>query len=151
MLEELLRSGFEALGIGLDSRALERYRIYYEYLEEMNKVMNLTAISGEEDVARLHFLDCVQLMQAASFAGKRVIDVGTGAGFPGLALKIACPDMELTLLDSLDEKYRTVLLLYYGEGFTTPEIARILHLNQETVKTRLKRARASFRLAYEAE
>lgn len=104
MLEELLRSGFEALGIGLDSRALERYRIYYEYLEEMNKVMNLTAISGEEDVARLHFLDCVQLMQAASFAGKRVIDVGTGAGFPGLALKIACPDMELTLLDSLDKR-----------------------------------------------
>ena len=104
MLEELLRSGFEALGIGLDSRALERYRIYYEYLEEMNKVMNLTAISGEEDVARLHFLDCVQLMQAASFAGKRVIDVGTGAGFPGLALKIACPDTELTLLDSLDKR-----------------------------------------------
>ena len=57
----------------------------------------------------------------------------------------------LALLDSLDEKYRTVLLLYYGEGFTTPEIARILNLNEETVKTRLKRARASFRLAYEAE
>ena len=57
----------------------------------------------------------------------------------------------LALLDSLDEKYRTVLLLYYGEGFTTPEIARILNVNEETVKTRLKRARASFRLAYEAE
>ena len=57
----------------------------------------------------------------------------------------------LALLDSLDEKYRTVLLLYYGEGFSTPEIARMLQLNEETVKTRLKRARASFRLAYEAE
>ena len=104
MLEELLRSGFEFLGLSLDSQALERYRIYYEYLEEMNKVMNLTAISGEEDVALLHFLDCVQLMKAGSFAGRRVIDVGTGAGFPGLALKIACPNMDLTLLDSLDKR-----------------------------------------------
>ena len=104
MLEELLRSGFAALGLSLEPRALERYRIYFEYLEEMNKVMNLTAISGEEDVARLHFLDCAQLMKAESFAGKRVIDVGTGAGFPGLALKIACPEMELTLLDSLDKR-----------------------------------------------
>ena len=57
----------------------------------------------------------------------------------------------LALLDSLDEKYRTVLLLYYGEGFSTEEIAHILGLNRETVKTRLKRARAGFKLAYEAE
>lgn len=104
MLEELLRFGFDALGLSLEPRALERYRIYYEYLEEMNKFMNLTAISGEEDVARLHFLDCVQLMKADAFAGKRVIDVGTGAGFPGLALKVTCPDMDLTLLDSLDKR-----------------------------------------------
>lgn len=87
-----------------DSQALSRYRIYYEYLEEMNQVMNLTAISGEEDVARLHFLDCAALLGLADFAGKKVIDVGTGAGFPGLALKIACPAMELTLLDSLDKR-----------------------------------------------
>ena len=57
----------------------------------------------------------------------------------------------LDLLDSLDEKYRTVLLLYYGEGFTVGEIAQALDLKVETVKTRLKRARAGFRLAYEAE
>ena len=57
----------------------------------------------------------------------------------------------LALLDSLDEKYRTVLLLYYGEGFSVDEIAHILGLNRETVKTRLKRARAGFKLAYEAE
>lgn len=57
----------------------------------------------------------------------------------------------LALLDSLDEKYRTVLLLYYGEGFQTTEIARILDLKEETVKTRLKRARAGFRQIYEAE
>lgn len=104
MLETLLRSGFESLALELDPQALGRYRIYYEYLEEMNQVMNLTAISGEEDVARLHFLDCAALLGLADFAGKKVIDVGTGAGFPGLALKIACPAMELTLLDSLDKR-----------------------------------------------
>lgn len=104
MLEALLRSGFEALSLVPDSQALGRYRVYYEYLEEMNRVMNLTAISGEEDVARLHFLDCAALLGLADYTGKRVIDVGTGAGFPGLALKIACPAMELTLLDSLDKR-----------------------------------------------
>lgn len=104
MLEALLQSGFEALSLVPDSQALGRYRIYYEYLEAMNQVMNLTAISGEEDVARLHFLDCGALLGLADFAGKKVIDVGTGAGFPGLALKIACPAMELTLLDSLDKR-----------------------------------------------
>ena len=104
MLEALLQSGFEALSLVPDSQALGRYRIYYEYLEEMNQLMNLTAISGEEDVARLHFLDCAALLGLADFTGKRVIDVGTGAGFPGLALKIACPAMELTLLDSLDKR-----------------------------------------------
>lgn len=57
----------------------------------------------------------------------------------------------LALLDSLDEKYRTVLLLYYGEGFTVGEIAQAMDLKVETVKTRLKRARAGFKLAYEAE
>lgn len=104
MLEALLQSGFAALSLMPDAQALSRYRIYYEYLEEMNQVMNLTAISGEEDVARLHFLDCAALLPLANFAGKRVIDVGTGAGFPGLAMKIACPAMELTLLDSLDKR-----------------------------------------------
>lgn len=104
MLEALLQSGFAALSLRPDSQALSRYRVYYEYLEEMNQVMNLTAISGEEDVARLHFLDCAALLPLAEFGGKRVIDVGTGAGFPGLAMKIACPAMELTLLDSLDKR-----------------------------------------------
>ena len=103
-MEEILKNGFAQLGVEVSERALERYRTYYEYLEERNKVMNLTAISGTEDVARLHFLDCAALLGLADLAGKKVIDVGTGAGFPGLALKIACPAMELTLLDSLDKR-----------------------------------------------
>ena len=104
ILESVLKSGFEQLGLPLDERAAERYRIYFEYLEEMNKVMNLTAISGEEDVARLHFLDCAALPSHLPTEGRRLIDVGTGAGFPGLAVKIACPDISLTLLDSLDKR-----------------------------------------------
>lgn len=104
LLEDTLAAGFAALGLTPDSGAAARYRIYFEHLEKMNAVMNLTAISGEEDVARLHFLDCAALLGMADFRGQRVIDVGTCAGFPGLALKIACPDMELTLLDSLDKR-----------------------------------------------
>lgn len=103
-MKDILENGFAELGFSLDGKAAERYEKYFEYLEEKNKVMNLTAISGREDVARLHFLDCAALLGFADFKDKRVIDVGTGAGFPGLALKIAEPDMELTLLDSLNKR-----------------------------------------------
>ena len=104
LLEDILSAGFAELGITPDSAASARYRSYFEHLEKMNAVMNLTAISGEEDVARLHFLDCAALLGMTEFSGKSLIDVGTGAGFPGLALKIACPDIRLTLLDSLDKR-----------------------------------------------
>ena len=104
MLEKLISDGFAEYGLACDEKTLERYRVYFENLEQTNKVMNLTAISGEEDVARLHFLDCAAVLTMEEFGGKRVIDVGTGAGFPGLAMKVARPDMELTLLDSLDKR-----------------------------------------------
>ena len=103
-MKDILENGFAELVLSLDGKAAERYETYFEYLEEKNKVMNLTAISGREDVARLHFLDCAALLKFTDFKNKRVIDVGTGAGFPGLALKIAEPDMELTLLDSLNKR-----------------------------------------------
>lgn len=103
-MDIILKDGFAELGVTVDDKAIERYKVYFENLEEKNKVMNLTAISGEEDVARLHFLDCAALLTVADFKGRKVIDVGTGAGFPGLALKIAQPDMELTLLDSLNKR-----------------------------------------------
>lgn len=104
MLEDILTSGFESYGLTCSSDTLKKYRTYFEALEETNKVMNLTAISGETDVAQLHFLDCAYLLKTADFSGKTVYDIGTGAGFPGLAMKIACPEMKLTLLDSLDKR-----------------------------------------------
>lgn len=104
MLEELIRDGFGEFGLACDDTMLRRYRSYFENLEETNRVMNLTAISGERDVAQLHFLDCSRLLTMEDFSGKRVIDVGTGAGFPGLAMKIAWPELKLTLLDSLDKR-----------------------------------------------
>ena len=90
-MEKLLRAGFAALGLPLDETALTRFETYYELLEERSKVMNLTAIHGETDVAQLHFLDSAALLTVEPLAGKSVIDVGTGAGFPGLPLKIAQP------------------------------------------------------------
>ena len=103
-LEQILRQGLEARGITADEETLRRFRIYYDNLEKYNQVMNLTAITGEEDAARLHFLDCAALLEAGDLRGKSLIDVGTGAGFPGLVLKILCPELELTLLDSLDKR-----------------------------------------------
>lgn len=104
MLEELLTNGFAEMGIAPDVKALSRFRTYYEMLTEKNKVMNLTAIAGEADTARLHFLDSAAPLLLQSMAGKRVIDVGTGAGFPGLPLKIIQPEISLTLLDSLQKR-----------------------------------------------
>ena len=106
MLEDILTAGFASLGLAPDPQALSRYRLYYETLAERNKVMNLTAIDGEEDSARLHFLDCAALLTLTDFVDRRVIDVGSGAGFPGLALKVAEPSISLTLLDSLDKRVR---------------------------------------------
>ena len=104
LLEQILRQGLEERGYVPDSETLQRFRIYYDNLEETNRVMNLTAITGEADAARLHFLDCAALLDVGDLRGKTLVDVGTGAGFPGLVLKILCPELKLTLLDSLDKR-----------------------------------------------
>lgn len=137
MLEEILASGFEALQLTPDPQAIARYRIYYDYLDEQNRVMNLTAISGEEDSARLHFLDCAALLKEADFAGRRVIDVGTGAGFPGLALKVACPSIQLTLLDSLDKRVRFLQTLCEKLGFAD---VQCLHARAEEAPAELRQS-----------
>ena len=71
---------------------------------EQNKVMNLTAITEPDQVAKLHLLDSISLLTVENLAGKKMIDVGCGAGFPGVPVKIACPEVDLTLLDSLGKR-----------------------------------------------
>lgn len=100
MLEEILISGLQALELPADDRIIRRFRSYYDFLSEKNTVMNLTTLSSENDVAILHFLDCAVLLNLLDFRGKQVIDIGSGAGFPGVVLKILQPDLSLTLLDS---------------------------------------------------
>ena len=104
MLEEILIEGFRRLNLPLSELQLGSFRKYRDFLAKTNKVMNLTAITDEDDVAKLHFLDCASLLSLYDFKDKSLIDVGTGAGFPGMVLKIAEPSITLTLLDSLDKR-----------------------------------------------
>lgn len=95
----------ERLGIILSERQIEQFLKYYEMLVEWNQMINLTAITEYEDVMKKHFVDSVSLIKAYDVSKEStVIDVGTGAGFPGLALKIAFPEMKVTLLDSLNKR-----------------------------------------------
>ena len=101
-MEQLLQEGLAALGLPRDGiPALVRYA---DLLVEKNKVMNLTAITEPADIATLHFLDCASLLTLADFQEKTVADVGTGAGFPGMPLRILEPSIRLTLLDSLNKR-----------------------------------------------
>ena len=104
MLEETLRRGLEEMHLRCTAQQLVQFRAYYDLLEEKNRVMNLTAISGEDESATKHFLDCAAPLQRFPMAGMRVIDVGSGAGFPGLPLRILAPDMRLTLLDAQQKR-----------------------------------------------
>ncbi|MFR8035445.1 MAG: 16S rRNA (guanine(527)-N(7))-methyltransferase RsmG [Lachnospiraceae bacterium] len=90
--------------IYLENGQIHQLDTYYQMLVEKNKVMNLTAITAFEEVVQKHFIDSMMLLRYADLKEKKVIDVGTGAGFPGIPLKIACPDAEIVLLDSLNKR-----------------------------------------------
>lgn len=93
------------LGIHLTDSQIQQFIVYYEMLSEWNQFMNLTAITGYDEVMKKHFIDSISLCKAFHISeGCSCIDVGTGAGFPGLALKIAYPGLQVTLLDSLNKR-----------------------------------------------
>ena len=101
----LLEKGCEQLGLTVNEQQKKQFVRFYEYLTEKNKVMNLTGITEFEEVLVKHFLDSLTCVKALDMTKvKRVIDIGTGAGFPGVPLKIMFPEITFTLLDSLRKR-----------------------------------------------
>ena len=101
---EALCEGLPRLGLELSGETRQKLCDFGHAVVEQNKVMNLTAITEPAQVAKLHLLDSISLLTLQDLKGKTVIDVGCGAGFPGVPVKIACPEAKLTLLDSLGKR-----------------------------------------------
>lgn len=105
MVTDILKAYLPEHGETLSEQQLFQLERYAALLKEWNEKMNLTAITDEEGIATKHFLDCLAFLRRADIKeGARVADVGTGAGFPGMVLKIARPDIELVLIDSLQKR-----------------------------------------------
>lgn len=129
-VKELLQARAKELGWTVNDRQGEQFQRYWELLVEWNEKMNLTAITQPEDVVEKHFLDSMTLLSWGKLRqGARVIDVGTGAGFPGIPLKIMRPDIDLTLLDGTQKR-----LNFLGE------VCRQLHISSTRVHKRAEEA-----------
>ncbi len=105
-MTELLKNGFSAMKLSVSDAQIAQLEDFTARMLETNKVMNLTRITDPKEIAEKHLLDCASLLQAADFSKKSVVDVGCGAGFPGMPLHILCPSCKLTLLDSLGKRIR---------------------------------------------
>ena len=103
-MKSTLLDGLPRLALTLSPEAVDTLCAFGNAVVEQNKVMNLTAITEPDQVAKLHLLDSLSLLSVKDLRGKALVDVGCGAGFPGVPLKIACPEMALTLLDSLGKR-----------------------------------------------
>jgi 16S rRNA (guanine527-N7)-methyltransferase len=135
-MKDLLIKGSKKMGISLSDKQIDDLISYSELLKEWNKKMNLTAIIDDEGIAVKHFLDSMTAICTQKVQG-RVIDVGTGAGFPGMVLKIVKPDISLTLLDSL--KKRLVFLENVKEKLKENDIELVHSRAEDGGQNRLYR------------
>ena len=103
-MKKTLVEGLPRLGLDLSEATCDTLCAFGAAVVEQNKVMNLTAITEPDQVAKLHLLDSLSVLAVKDLKGKKIVDVGCGAGFPGVPVKIACPEAELTLLDSLGKR-----------------------------------------------
>ena len=101
---DLLSDYCKKIELDITDTQLQQFDDYYRFLVKKNKVMNLTTIIEKEDVVLKHFIDSIYIMKYTDFDEKKVIDIGTGAGFPGIPLKILRPDIKVTLVDSLNKR-----------------------------------------------
>ena len=103
-MKKLLKKYCDDIDIIITEKQLSQFELYYEYLLEKNKVMNLTAITEKKDIVLKHFIDSIYILKCTSLSGKKIMDVGTGAGFPGIPLSIMESDAHFVLLDSLNKR-----------------------------------------------
>jgi 16S rRNA (guanine527-N7)-methyltransferase len=144
MFKEELQKAAAEYGINLTETQIAQYNRYFELLIEWNEKINLTAITAPKEVAIKHIIDSITAYDAALFReGTTVIDVGTGAGFPGLPLKIFCPEIKLTLMDSLNKRIKFLQTVVEELGLMDVEC---VHARAEE-GARNKKYRESFDIA----
>ncbi|VYU66333.1 16S rRNA (guanine(527)-N(7))-methyltransferase RsmG [Clostridium tertium] len=102
---QLMKEACEEVGLELKEEQYNKFIDYMKLLQEWNEKINLTAITEDEDIIKKHFIDCIKIFKSDAVRdAKKIIDVGTGAGFPGLPIAIMNPDVKVVLLDSLNKR-----------------------------------------------
>ena len=137
-MEKTLKEGLTGLGLSLSEERQQKLCAFARAMVRKNEVMNLTAITEDTQVAKLHLLDSLTVLACADLRGKRLIDVGCGAGFPGVPLAIACPEASVTLLDSLGKRMKWL-----------EAVLPQLDIQAECVTARAEEAVASRRESYD--
>ena len=137
-MKKTLQEGLPLLGLELEEAIQDKLCAFGHAMVKQNEVMNLTAITEDTQVAKLHLLDSLTVLCAADLKGKSLIDVGCGAGFPGVPLAIACPEANITLLDSLGKRMKWL-----------DEILPQLGISAQCITARAEEAVATRRESYD--